>query len=125
MVIESHPEHQPVEIRYVEVVVGNHAQEHMETHDSRHVSCSDIRSISCNDALTLVTDCCEEATEDENIENFSTKAHIDKDELPLLPKIRIYMEEKRPNVLPFSLIIGGSITILITVSKYISSFIIT
>ena len=118
MVIESHPEHQQVEIRYVEVVVGDHGQEHVETRDSRHVTCSDIQSITCGDALTLVTDCCEE--EEDNVDNFSTKGHMDKDELPLLPKIRIYMEEKRPNVLPFSLIIGGSITILISVSKIVA-----
>ena len=118
MVIESHPEQQ-VEIRYVEVVVGDQAQAHVETRDSRHITCSDIRSITCRDALTLVTDCCEEDTEDDNVDNFSTKGHMDKDELPLIPKIRIYLEEKRPNILPFSLIIGGSITILISVSKNI------
>ena len=39
-------------------------------------------------------------------------------ELPLLPKIRIYMEEKRPNILPLSLIFSGCITILISVSMY-------
>ena len=121
MVIETserHQEHHQVEIRFVEVVVGDPGQRHVEE-DSRHVTCSNIRSITCNDALTLVTDCCEDTIEDDNVDNVSTKGHIDKDELPLLPKIRIYMEEKRPNFLPLSLIFSGCITILISVSVYV------
>ena len=116
MVIPERPqEHTQVEIRFVEVVVGDLGQRHVEE-DSGHVTCSDIRSITCTDALTLVTDCCEDAIEDDNVDNVSTKGHIDKDELPLLPNIRIYMEEKRPNILPLSLIFSGCITIIISVS---------
>ena len=71
--------------------------------------------VSCRNILSLVTNCCEEE-EKVDIDNISTRANIDTDELPLLSRMRIFLQEKRDSVFPFLLIISGTFTSLISVS---------
>ena len=54
--------------------------------------------------------------EEDNIDALSTKAHIDREELPPVSRLRICLQEKRSKFLPLSVIFGGSLTVLISVS---------
>ena len=77
----------------------------------------EFSDFSCRDILSLVTDCWEEEDHlTEDMDNISTRAHIDTDELPLLSRIRIFLQEKRDSIFPFILIISGTFTSLISVS---------
>ena len=75
----------------------------------------EFSDVSCRNILSLVTDCWEEDLS-EDIDNMSTRANIDTDELPLLSRIRIFLQEKRDSIFPFLLIISGTLTSLISVS---------
>ena len=51
-----------------------------------------------------------------NIDNLSTKAELDTEELPSVPRFRIYLQERRSKLFPLSLIFGGTLTTVISVS---------
>ena len=76
----------------------------------------EISDVSCRNILSLLTDCCEDDPLSEDIDRMSTRANIDTDELPLLSRIRIFLQEKRDSIFPFLLIISGACTSLISVS---------
>ena len=51
-----------------------------------------------------------------NIDNLSTKAELDTEELPSVPRLRIHLQERRSELFPLSLIFGGTLTSVISVS---------
>ena len=75
---------------------------------------SEFSDVSCRNILSIVTDCCDE--EEEDLDKISTRVNIDSEELPLLSRIRIFLQEKRDCIFPFLLIISGTFTSLISVS---------
>ena len=78
----------------------------------------EFSDVSCRNILSIVTDCCDEEEDhlSEDLDKLSTRANIDTEELPLLSRIRIFLQEKRDSVFPFLLIISGTFTSLISVS---------
>ena len=90
----------------------------VEMEDDVELNRKEFSDVSCRNILSIVTDCCEEDPLSEDIDRISTRANIDTDELPLLSRIRIFLQEKRGSIFPFLLIISGTCTSLITVSWY-------
>ena len=74
--------------------------------------CEDV---TCRDVLNVATDCCDAAEEDD-LDKVSTDANLDKNELPLIQRIRIFLTEKRNLMFPLLLIFSGGLTSLISVS---------
>ena len=58
------------------------------------------------------------ADQDENVDALSTKADIDREELPPVSRLRIYLQERRSKFLPLSILFGGSVTTVIFVSRH-------
>ena len=78
---------------------------------------SEFSDVSCRNILSIVTDCCDEEDHlSEDLDKLSTRANIDTEELPLLSRIRIFLQEKRDCIFPFLLILSGTFTSLISVS---------
>ena len=84
--------------------------------DDVELNRKEFSDVSCRNILSIVTDCCEEDPLSEDIDRISTRANIDTDELPLLSRIRIFLQEKRDCIFPSLLIISGAFTSLISVS---------
>ena len=77
--------------------------------------------ITCKDVITVVRDVCNDANnsvEDDGNDNLSLKVHIDKSDLTRVSKLRIYLEEKRKNLLWIVFVFVGSLLTTRTVSYY-------
>ena len=104
------PNNQPTcQVRLVEMEI--------DLDEDVEINRKEFSDVSCRTIFSLVTDCWEEEEDlSEDIDNMSTRANIDTDELPLLSRIRIFLQEKRDSIFPFLLIISGTLTSLISVS---------
>ena len=75
--------------------------------------------ITCKDVLTVVSDVCEDtnnsAEDDGNTDAASLKVHMDTTELGTVPRIRIYLEERRKYLPWFLLVLVGSLLTIRTV----------
>ena len=58
-----------------------------------------------------------DADQEENVDALSTKADIDREELPPVSRLRICLQERRSKFLPLTIIFGGSVTVVIFVSR--------
>ena len=56
------------------------------------------------------------ADREENLDALSTIADIDKEELPPVSRLRIYLQERRNKFIPLSILFGGSVIVVIFVS---------
>ena len=107
----DHPPPPPTcQVRLVEIEIVPDEDEELTRHEFSDVSYRNI--------LSLVTDCCDEEEDHlgEDLDKISTRANIDTEELPLLSRIRIFLQEKRDCIFPFLLILSGTFTSLISVS---------
>ena len=58
-----------------------------------------------------------DADQEENVDALSTKADIDKEELPPVSRLRICLQERRSKFLPLTILFGGTVTVVIFVSR--------
>ena len=100
------------EIQMVEITVGGDEV-------SDHGCDPDI---SCKDVLTVMSDMCHDSTDsfkdDGNTDAASLKVHMDTSELGLVPRIRIYLEERKKRLPWVVLVTVGSLLTLRTVRLY-------
>ena len=132
-------------IQYIEVIIIGAGDEEAIEDERKKYTCSlfdnTCTRITCprvtwQDLKILAQDCFQEnreiilfsivllnlsfiihTDEEDNIDALSTKADIDREELPPVSRIRICWQERRSKCLPLSVIFGGSMTVLISVSS--------
>ena len=133
-------QHQQQHIQYIEVVIDGGDEEVIDDERKKYTcspfdnTCTRIRCprVTWQDLKILAQDCFQETgriiflycvvifiihtDEEDNIDALSTKAHIDREELPPVSRLRICLQERRSKFLPLSVIFGGSLTVLISVS---------
>jgi hypothetical protein len=73
--------------------------------------------ITCKDILTVVGDVCNDTTsaEDHGKDDISMKVHIDKTDLSKVSRLRVYLENKRKNILWILFVVVGTLLTLRTV----------
>ena len=80
------------EVNLLEIIVGGD--------DETERGCDP--DISCKDIVNIVGDVCNDTTssvEDDGKDDISMKVHIDKSDLSKVSRLRIYLENKRKNIL--------------------------
>ena len=96
------------EVNLLEIIVGDD--------DTTERGCDP--DITCTDSVTVVGDVCNDTTssaEDDGKDDISMKVHIDKSDLSNVSRIRIYLENKRKNILWIIFIFVGTLLTLRTV----------
>ena len=97
------------EVNLMEIIVGGD--------DETERGCDP--DITCKDIVTVVGDDCNDtnsSVEDGGKDNISIEAHIDKSDLSKVSRLRIYLENKRKNILWIILVFVGTLLTLRNVS---------